>query len=85
MAKLRLDRLPDRTPVRITIALSPVLNKALNDYVRIYHQQYGGQKEKVEDLIPFMLDRFIDGDAGFKKARREMNDAENSPVTAKKN
>lgn len=82
--KLRLGKLPDRTSVRITIAVSPALNHALNDYVRVYHQHYGGQKEKVEDLIPFMLDRFIDGDADFKKARREMNDAEGGTPASRK-
>ncbi len=69
MAELKLARLPDRTPVRITVTLSPELNLALRQYAGIYRATYG-QAESVAELIPFMLDAFLDSDRTFAKARR---------------
>lgn len=68
---LRLGKLPDRTPVKLTIAVSPDLHAALSDYADIYEQSYGA-KERVEDLAPFMLDGFLNGDAAFKRARKQL-------------
>ena len=75
---LRLDKLPDRTPVRISIALDPELASALSDYAEIYKRAYG-QKEGVADLIPFMLEAFMNADPGFKRARKELDDTRPSP------
>ncbi len=71
MPDLKLGKLPDRTPVKITITVSPDLSRALTDYAEIYRSIYG-QREKVEELIPFMLEKFLDGDSSFKKARKEL-------------
>lgn len=71
MTTLRLDKLPDRTPVKYSITVTPDLSHALRDYAEIYRRVHG-QKESVEDLIPFMLARFIEADAGFRKARRDL-------------
>ena len=71
MPDLKLDKLPDRTPVKITITVNPDLGCTLTDYAEIYRSVYG-QREKVEDLIPFMLENFLDGDSSFKKARKEL-------------
>ena len=70
MPDLKLGRLPDRTPVKISFAASPELNQALQDYAAIYRATYG-QAEAVAELIPFMLEAFLDGDRGFVKARKE--------------
>ena len=71
MAGLKLDKLPDRAPVKIAVTVSPELNDALKDYAEIYRRNYG-QKESVAELIPFMLEAFINADAGFRKARKEL-------------
>lgn len=71
MNTLRLDKLPDRTPVKYSISVPPDLAHALRDYAKIFERVHG-QKESVEELIPFMLARFIETDAGFRKARREL-------------
>ncbi len=70
MPDLRLPRLPDRTPVRITISISPDLNRALTDYAALYQESYG-QPEPVQELIPAMLERFLEGDRAFAQRRRE--------------
>ena len=71
MTNLKLGKLPDRTPAKITITVSSDLNQALQDYAEIYRAVHG-QKESVAELIPFMLEGFIENDTGFKKARREL-------------
>ena len=76
---LKLDRLPDREAARITFTASPELKSALADYAEIYRRTYGA-KENVTELIPFMLEAFINADPGFKRARRELGDAR-SPTT----
>ena len=71
MSQLKLGKLPDRTPVKMTITVNPDLGEALRDYAAIYRKEYG-QAESVVDLIPFMLDSFLQSDKGFAKARKEL-------------
>ena len=40
----------------------------LNDYAEVYRETYG-QTENVVDLIPYMLQSFLDGDRGFVRGR----------------
>lgn len=65
MAELKLARLPDRTPVKIPITVSPILNQKLAAYAGAYKEAYG-EEERVADLIPFMLEQFLDNDRQFK-------------------
>lgn len=69
---LRLGPLRDRTPVRMSLSVDPELASALSDYAEIYRQTYGSE-EKPEVLIPAMLENFLGGDAGFKRARRALH------------
>ena len=71
MSDLKLGKLPDRTPVKITITVVPDLSRALIDYAEIYRSLYG-QREKIEELIPFMLEKFLEADRGFAKVSREL-------------
>lgn len=79
---LKLDKLPDREAVKITFTASPELKAALNDYAEIYRRTYG-HKEGVADLIPFMLEAFMNADPGFKRARKALGDARSSSTQAK--
>ena len=79
MPELKLGKLPDRKPVKITITVSAALDKKLHSYAEAYRAAYS-EDEKVNDLIPFMLEQFLDGDRGFAKARREKEPASNGPV-----
>lgn len=69
---LKLSRLPKRTPVKINIVLNPETHEAMVDYARIYEQTYGN-KESIEELIPYMIVNYLDNDHVFKKARRVSN------------
>lgn len=68
MKELRLAKLPDRTPVKITISVSSQLSRALHDYAAAYEKAYG-QVEAVADLIPYMLEGFLDADRSFSRSR----------------
>ena len=74
---VKLDRLPDRKPVKIALSISPELHKDLSDYARAYAQTHGVQ-ESVATLIPFMLDAFIAGDAGFRRLQKQWSTGEAS-------
>lgn len=65
MVELKLGRLPDRTPVRIPITVSPALSQKLAAYAGAYKEAYG-EEERVSDLIPFILEQFLDNDRQFK-------------------
>ncbi len=84
MTGLKLGRLPDRTAVKISFTASPELKVALDNYAEIYRRTYG-QKEGVPELIPFMLEAFINADPGFKRAHKELESSRaSSPPTQAK-
>ena len=66
---MKLAKLPDRTTVKMNVVLTPGLAKRLSEYADFYAQTYGS-REEVAELIPFMLEAFLDGDADFRKSRR---------------
>ncbi len=67
---LKLGRLQDTKPVKLTIAVDPSIKTDLELYAALYEEAYS-EKAPVEALIPAMLERFLDTDAGFKKARKQ--------------
>jgi len=85
MPELKLSKLPDRTPVKITITVSPDLNRSLRDYGELYREIYG-TAESIPELIPFMLETFLESDRGFAKARKEKPLAESvvAPIPARR-
>ena len=70
MTELKLAKLPERTPVKIAITVSPDLNRSLHAYAELYRKAYGAS-ESVPELIPYMLQSFLDSDRGFARARKE--------------
>lgn len=68
---LKIGPLPDTTPVKLTISVDPDTNADLELYARIYEQTYK-EKAPVTALIPSMLQAFLAGDTGFKKARKSL-------------
>ena len=75
MPELKLARLPDRKPVKKSITVSPALNQRLDEYAKAYKAAYGDEEE-VEELIPFMLERFLDGDRSFCGAERRQKEGQ---------
>ncbi len=70
MPDLKLPRMPDRKPVKLTIHILPDLETALGDYAAAYEQAYG-TRESIADLVPYMLQSFLDSDRAFTRARRK--------------
>ena len=69
--KIKLDKLPNMKPVKHTITVMPELEADLQAYAKVYEKAYG-EKVDISALIPSMLASFLAGDAGFKKAKREL-------------
>lgn len=63
---IRLPKLPDRTPVKLTISVPAELHQSLKDYAELYRAAYDAE-EPVQDLIPYMLDVFLQSDRAFAK------------------
>ena len=72
MPDLKLGKLPDRTPVKIVLRVSPDLDRALQAYAALYREAYG-ESESVAQLIPYMLERFLESDRGYVKARKALD------------
>ena len=69
--QIKLPKLPDTKPTKHTITVMPDLEADLEAYAKVYERAYG-EKADVSALIPSMLASFLAGDAGFKKAKREL-------------
>jgi hypothetical protein len=67
--ELKLQRLPDRKPVKIGITVSAELARKLQAYADLYRQSYRDEEE-VAELIPYMLESFLESDKNFTKALR---------------
>lgn len=65
---MKLAKLPDRTPVKMNVVLSPSLAKRLREYADFYAETYG-TREEVAELVPFLLEAFLDSDSAFKRKR----------------
>ncbi|MGY3697663.1 hypothetical protein ACVIGA_007743 [Bradyrhizobium sp. USDA 3240] len=74
---MKLAKLPDRTPVKMNVVLTPGLAHRLRDYAAFYAETYGN-KEEVAELIPFMLEAFLDGDVAFKKEKKKVDGTRSS-------
>lgn len=70
MVELKLPRIPDRTPVKLSIQIMPDLDAALRDYAAAYEAAYG-KAESVADLVPHMLEIFLESDRSFVRTRRK--------------
>ncbi len=79
--ELKLAKLPDRKPVKITITVKPSLNAALQAYAQLYRETYG-VSETVVELIPYMLQSFLDGDRNFAKAFKTMESGDGQSASA---
>jgi len=70
MGELKLAKLPDRTPVKLTVTLGAEVHQMLKDYAELYQATYG-TTEQVTDLIPYMLETFVQSDKGFVRTGKK--------------
>ena len=69
MERLKIEKLPDRTPVKLSISVTPDLKQTLEEYAAAYEAAYGSA-EQVVDLIPYMLEAFLQSDRAFARRKR---------------
>ncbi|ESQ97696.1 hypothetical protein F753_19125 [Stutzerimonas chloritidismutans AW-1] len=65
--KLRLGPLPKAESVKLTFTCPASLKADLDRYAALHVRMYGDTVDAVT-LIPYMLETFIAGDRGFKRA-----------------
>lgn len=74
MAKLKLGPIGDDKPVKLTIEIPPAVHRDLIAYAEAHAVETGlEQPIPIERLVPPMLNRFMAGDRGFSRRRREWN------------
>jgi len=66
---LRLGPLPKADSVKLTFLCSSELKSTLERYATL-HSQVHGQPVEAADLIPHMLEAFMDRDRGFRALGR---------------
>ena len=69
MPEIKLPRLPDRTPIKLSVTVGAELHQSLKDYAELYQAAYG-TCEQVVDLIPFMLEAFLQSDKAHSKTQK---------------
>lgn len=70
MTKLKLSPLADDRPVKVTLELPASLHRDLKAYAEILARESGQPATEPVRLIVPMLQRFIETDRGFAKARQ---------------
>ena len=70
MAKLKLGPIVDNKPFKVTIELPATLHRDLGVYAEVLARETGQTVADPTRLIVPMLERFIETDRGFAKARR---------------
>ena len=70
MTRLKLADLANEKPVRLTLEIPARLHRDLTAYALAVNGGDSKGAPSVERLIPAMLERFIDTDRAFSKARR---------------
>ncbi|HBK90921.1 MAG TPA: DUF2274 domain-containing protein [Parvularcula sp.] len=68
---LKIGAIPERKAVRITLSLPPDVHEALGDYAAIHTAEFG-RKTPVNDLAILMIERFLNSDAAFRRARKSL-------------
>ncbi|ERU84657.1 hypothetical protein Q056_03635 [Pseudomonas aeruginosa BL02] len=68
--KLRLGPLPKTESVKLNFTCPASLKADLDHYAAIHAQAYGEVVDAVT-LIPYMLEAFLAGDRGFKRAENQ--------------
>nr|WP_244521921.1 DUF2274 domain-containing protein [Bradyrhizobium embrapense] len=61
----------------MSILLTPSLAQRLREYADFYAETYGS-KEEVAELIPFMLEAFLERDSDFRRSKRTGRPGETS-------
>lgn len=70
MAKLKLTGVPDHKPVKVTVELPAAVHRELTAYAEVFARETGQPIADPSLLIAPMVQRFIETDREFARARR---------------
>ncbi len=70
MAKLKLGALDDDKPVKVSVELPATVHRDLTAYAEVLARETGKPVGEPVKLIVPMIERFMDTDREFAKARR---------------
>lgn len=68
---LKIGAVPERKSVRITLSLPPDIHAMLADYAAIHEAEFG-KKTPAGELAVLMIERFLNSDAAFRRARKSL-------------
>ena len=68
---LKIGAIQERKPAKISLSLPPDVHEALNDYAVIHAKEFG-RKTPVGELAALMIEKFLNSDAAFKRARKSL-------------
>jgi len=68
---LKIGAVPERKSVRITLSLPPDIHAMLADYAAIHAREFG-KKTPASELAVLMIERFLNSDAAFRRARKSL-------------
>ncbi len=74
---LKIGPVARRAPLKLTIALAPDIHDALADYARLHAQEFG-HDIALPELAALMIERFLQSDAGFRRARKTLTRSSSS-------
>lgn len=74
---LKLGPIRDRAPAKLTLSLAPQTIVALTDYAAIHSAEHG-RETAVAELAALMIERFLESDAGFRRARKALGSTKSS-------
>jgi len=68
---LKIGPIVERASVRLAVVLPPDAHDALADYALI-HARAHGRELPLGDLAALMIERFLQSDAAFRRARKSL-------------
>ncbi len=72
---LKIGPVVERPPIRLAIMLPPYAHDALADYALLHAREFG-REIPLTDLVALMIERFLQSDAAFKRARKTIGKKE---------
>jgi hypothetical protein len=72
---LKIGPVADRAAVKLAVLLHPDAHDALADYALIHAREFG-REIPLADLAALMIERFLQSDVAFKRARKTIGKKE---------
>ncbi len=74
---LKIGPVVERAPIKLGVSLAPDVHDALADYA-LLHARAHGRELALADLAALMIEKFLETDAGFRRARKTFRQSSSS-------